>query len=115
MSRDKANELIGWFVAGFVVAVFSTVPIPSVPASTIAGLLLGLFIGVIFPLYSIMEEAQDFFRHSWLGGLAYAVGLLYACNSLSSSGATLGSLAWAIFEGIVCLVASVYALLKRTI
>jgi 1,4-dihydroxy-2-naphthoate octaprenyltransferase len=115
MSKHEAIELIEWFVAGFVVAVFSTIPIPSVPGSTIAGLLFGLFLGVIFPLYGIMQEAQDFLRHSWLGGLAYAVGLLYACNSLSSSGASLGSLAWAIFEGIVCIIASFFALLKKLV
>jgi len=114
MSRNKEVEgLITLFLAGVVVAAISIIPIPNVPDSTLAGLLLGLFLGIMFPLYGIAQEAVDFFKHSWLGGLAYAFGLLYMCNSLISSGASLGSLGWPILEGAVCIIASVYALLRK--
>jgi len=116
-AKGQDEEYVEWFGAGIVAAVLSIIPIPTVPDSTIAGFVLGIFLGIIFPVIDIAQEAEDLStrKWGWACGLAYAAGLLLGCWSLISSGTPIWDLGWPILEDAICWLASIYALSRRLI
>jgi hypothetical protein len=115
--RQLGEEVLGWFIAGFVAGALSLARIPDIPDSSIALFLLGIFLGIVLPILDIFREAQDVAtrKWSWICGLAYATGLLFVCYSLISGGTPFLDLAWPILEGVTCGLVSFIALLRRLI
>lgn len=117
MSKEKQiEEVLGWFVVGFIVAALSVVPTPMSDAS-VAGYVLGFFLGFIIPLLSIWQEFKDLLKSKWSGvcGFTYAVGLLWESSTLLSLGASFWTLAWPIVEGVACLIVSVISMIAQLV
>jgi hypothetical protein len=74
MRKKENGEILGWFAAGFAAAALSIVP-TSTPAVSIAGYLLGSFLGAVFPLLSIRQEVADLLTRKNGHGLPFLLGV----------------------------------------